>query len=407
MKSIDSQPDTLNPTDVYRALQQDADSCVMCGMCLPHCPTYQVYQNESESPRGRISIVQAYAQGRIEPDAAMLLHLDHCLGCMACEAMCPSQVAYGRLIDNAQALLARHRTDRPGSLTLLLNQTSHKGGINRLATALDWYQASGLQKLTDRVLRMAGSTQIAHSNEILGQAKTARLRPFYPATSTTVADVALFTGCMGSSFDGETLQNAIKVLTRLGCNIHIPQDQQCCGALHQHHGQPDKANQLIAQNRLAFNKLPISHIIYIANGCGAQLAQYDLPAPVIDIMSFLVTTAAWETIRLKPFNEAVYIHESCSSLNKLKIAGTMRRALKRVPQLQAFEPATSVCCGAGSSHQMLFPELTEKLLRLKVHEIKESRAKYLLSDNLGCALNIKSGLSKAGIDVEVIHPITM
>lgn len=352
-------------------------------------------------------MIQAYAQGRINPDDSLLLHLDHCLGCMACEAMCPSQVAYGRLIDNAQAMLASQRTQPSRALALLLNQTRSEGGLNRFTPALRWYNSSGMQKLASGLLGLTGQTQARHSNKILGLAQTIRLKTFYPAINTAVGDVALFIGCMGTSFDGETLQSAIRILTALGYNIHVPQDQQCCGALHQHHGQPDQAQQLIQKNRLAFGKPPISHIIYTANGCGAQLAGNDLGVPVRDIMNFLLTTPAWEKLCFKPLTETVYIHESCSSHNKLRIAGVMPRILKCIPQLQIREPATKSCCGAGSSHQILFPELTDELLKLKLQDIRESHTKYLLSDNIGCALNFKNGLHKSGLKIEVIHPITL
>lgn len=379
----------------------------MCGMCLPACPTYQVYQTEAESPRGRISIIQAYAQGRLQPDATLLRHLDHCLGCMACAAMCPSQVDYGRLIDHAQTLLASQRPDHPGSLKLLLHQTRRKGGLKRYATALSWYNRSGLQKLAGAILGMAGDSRTARANAILGLAQPARLKPLYRAAVTAIGDVALFTGCLGSSFDGETLQAAIKVLNQFGYNVHIPPDQQCCGALHQHHGQPEQAQQLSQLNRQAFGNPAITHIIYTANGCGAQLAQHNPSRPVIDIMSFLAASPGREATRFKPLATSVYLHESCSSTNKLKIRGIMQQLLRCIPQLQCHTPATAMCCGAGGSHQLLFPELSAELLKLKLPGIRETRAHYLLSDNLGCALHFKQGLERAGIHIEVIHPITL
>jgi glycolate oxidase iron-sulfur subunit len=407
LNSIDLQNNSMKPADLQQAIQRDADSCVMCGMCLPHCPTYQVYQNEPESPRGRISIIQAYAQGRIQPDDNMRLHLDHCLGCMACEAMCPSNVAYGRLIDNAQAMLANTRPVQPKQLTLLLNQTRQEGGLNRYAKPLQWYKSSGLQKMAGGLLQLTGSTQSARTNDMLGLAQAVRLNAFYPAVNTVIGEVALFTGCMGTSFDGETMLNAIKLLTHLGYSTYIPSDQHCCGALHQHHGQPDQAQQLRQQNHSIFGKLPISHILYTANGCGAQLAQNNMPVPVLDIARFLLSAPTLATLRFKPLNETILIHESCSSSNKLKIAGAMRQLLQRIPKLQVLEPLTSTCCGAGSSHQILFPELADELLQAKLHNLKEVQAKYLLSDNLGCALHYKNSLNKTGLQIEAVHPITL
>lgn len=394
--------------DLQQAIQLDADSCVMCGMCVPHCPTYQVYRNESESPRGRISIIQAYAHGRISPDDKMLQHLDHCLGCMACEAMCPSKVAYGRLLDNAQTLLTNSRPHQPRLLTALLNQTRQAGGLNRYVKPLRWYKLSGMQKFNSGLLRLAGSTRVTRAHDMLGLIQGAQLHSFYPASGKVSGDVALFTGCMGTAFDTETLLSTVKIITHLGYNLHIPTDQFCCGALHQHHGQPQQAQQLTQQSQVIFGKLPISHIIYTANGCGAQLSQNKMPVPVIDIASFLLSLPTLATARFQPLKETVLIHESCSSINKLKLTGMMQQLLKLIPQLKIIEAQTpAVCCGAGSSHQLLFPELADELLQLKIRRIKKSQPKYLLSDNLGCSLHFKNGLNKAGIRIEVVHPVTL
>lgn len=403
MKPADTQNAALQ-----HAIQLDADSCVMCGMCLPHCPTYQVYRNESESPRGRIAIAQACAQGRLQPDEAMLQHLDHCLGCMACEAMCPSNVAYGRLIDNAQAMLANERTRQRKQLSLLLSQTRHKGGLSRYSNILRWYNTSGLQKFAGKALAVAGNSAAVEANRILGLAQAERLESYYPAAGKALGDIALFTGCMGASFDASTLLSAIKLLTRFGYNLYIPAAQHCCGALHQHHGQLQQARQLTEQNQQLFGKLPVSHIIYTANGCGAQLNQSDMPVPVIDILSFLLASPALTKARFQPLTESVLIHESCSTGNKLKIGDIMNQILQHIPQLQIVKPQTpTLCCGAGSSHQLLFPDLAEALLQEKIQRIKEIQPKYLLSDNLGCALHFKNGIKKSGLDIKVIHPITL
>ena len=146
MKATETQYKILR-----QAIQQDADSCVMCGMCQPHCPTYQVYRNEAESPRGRISMIQAYAQERIAADDAMLQHLEHCLGCMACEAMCPSNVAYGKIIDNAHALLAEYKTKTPATQSILLRKIIIPGGFQRYSSLLRWYNNSGIQSLGDKL----------------------------------------------------------------------------------------------------------------------------------------------------------------------------------------------------------------------------------------------------------------
>jgi glycolate oxidase iron-sulfur subunit len=387
---------------------QDADSCVMCGMCQPHCPTYQIYRNEAESPRGRISIIQACAQGRLTPDNTLLQHLEHCLGCMACEAMCPSNVAFGRLIDNAQALLAQHKTKTPFTQKLLLNRVALPGGIKRYSGLLRWYNKTGLQTLSNSLLQLTGIKQAARANNMLRLADTTHLLTFYPAQGPVRADLALFTGCLGTSFDATTLLSSIKILTRLGFNLHIPANQYCCGALHQHQGQPAQSKQLTQQNRTLFSALPVTHILYTANGCGAQLAQASMPVPVMDIANFILTTPTLATCHFKPLDERVYIHESCSSLNKLKIHGITQKLLQHIPRLQCFDAGKSpVCCGAGSNHTLQFPDLAQALAQLKIHTLNEIRPKYLLSDNLGCSLHMKNTFKESGLTIEVMHPITL
>lgn len=380
----------------------------MCGMCQPHCPTYQVYRNEAESPRGRISMIHAYAQERIAADDAMLQHLEHCLGCMACEAMCPSNVAYGKIIDNAHALLAKYKTKTPDTQSMLLRKIIIPGGFQRYSSLLRWYNNSGMQSLGDKLLRLAGIKQYVRANAVLGLADTTRLLTFYPALGQSKGDLALFTGCLGSSFDATTLLNSIKVLTRLGYNLHIPSKQYCCGALHQHLGQPDQSQQLAQQNRAVFSEFPVTHILFTATGCGAQLAQANMPVPVMDIASFILSAPPLASSRFKPLNERVLLHESCSSINKIKIKGVMRKLLQNIPQLQCFETdSTPECCGAGSYHSLQFPSMAQALALQKMHAIHDIKPKYLLSDNLGCALHLKNTFKNSGISVEVIHPITL
>ena len=403
----------LKHTDLQRqnlklAIQSDADSCVMCGMCQPYCPTYQVHKNEAESPRGRISIIQAYSQGRIAADANMIQHLEHCVGCMACQAMCPSNVAYGRIIDNAHTLLANHKNKPRFAESVLLKTIARTGGLGRFARALNIYQRSGAQFIVSKFLQLAGMQAAARANNVLRFANTTSLKQFYPASGTAISDVALFTGCLGTGFDATTLLSSIYVLTRLGYNVHIPAAQNCCGALHQHQGATDAAQQLIQHNRSVFGALPVTHIIYTANGCGAQLAQADMPVNVIDICRFILSTPAITTTGFKSLHAQVLIHESCSSLNKLKLKSVTQQLLHLIPQLTVDElDRTPACCGAGGLHSLQFPEQARALAHLKLRKLDVSRQQYLVSDNLGCALHFKNTLDESGIKIDVIHPVTL
>lgn len=379
--------------------------CVMCGMCLPHCPTYLVAQNEAESPRGRLSLIQAFAQGRLSGDQPSLqAHLEHCLGCMACEAMCPSRVPYGRLLDEYRAATA-------ASLTLSfverrLLQTVRQPG--KLAQYGHWLQASrwlGLDRLASAGLKLLGQPHMAR---MLKHYRTRQFRPHYPTGRADAPRVGLFSGCMGSSFDSETLDSSIRLLNRLGFDVELPENQDCCGALHQHSGQPEQARQLGEQNRELFRQLNLAHIIFASNGCGAQLRRSLPGMGVSDILSFLLDQGGLTADQLNPCDRPVLLHESCSSLNKLATGGISGKILQRIPHIQLIGFGSArYCCGAGGSHQLTQPALSSRLLELKIDEIRQLKPALLVTDNLGCGLNFKTGLDQAGIKLEVIHPVTL
>jgi len=381
----------------------------MCGMCLPHCPTYLVAQNEAESPRGRLSLIQAFAQGRLSDEAGLQAHLDHCLGCMACEAMCPSQVPYGRLLDAyRQETTRRHPApyvERKLLQTLL--QPGKLAGYGHLLQRLRRLRLAGLAKVG---LKLMGQAPVAR---LLDHNRAVKFRPHYPAGDEPVAQpdrprIALFTGCMGSSFDSETLASSIRLLNRLGYSVEVPETQACCGALHQHSGFPEQARQLGEQNRELFRQLPAEQIVFVSNGCGDQLTSSLSDLPVTDILSFLVDQDVLGADWLKPCDQRVLLHQSCSSLNKLGIAGVSRQLLQMIPDIQLVEfDSARYCCGAGGSHQLTQPALTTQLRDIKIDEISQLKPDLLVTDNLGCGLNFKTGLLQTGIKLDVIHPVTL
>ena len=377
-------------------------------MCQPHCPTYQVYRQEAESPRGRIAMIQALARDRLSADENLIMHLEHCLGCMACEAICPSKVPYGRLMDNARALLNTQNKKIPIAQSLLLKSVARHNGLQGLNSLIRFYNRSGLRAGMDKLLRLTGSPQIRRAHKLLQWADSTVLKTYYPAVGAAVGNLALFSGCLGNSFDATTLTSSIKVLTRLGYNVHLPARKFCCGALHQHLGHPEQAQALVQANRDCFNDLPVSHIVYAANGCGAQLKQAEMPVPVVDIVNFLLSSPALPAVQIKPLAEKVLLHESCSSLNKLHIGGAMRKLLQFIPDLECIATGQAAsCCGAGSNHTLQFPDLSAALIESKIADIKRLGPKYLLSDNLGCSLHLKGSLKQAGLNLEVLHPITL
>lgn len=370
-------------------------------MCLPHCPTYSIYQNEAESPRGRISLIQAYARGILDIDSHAYEHLNHCLGCMACEAMCPSKVPYGRLLNQAKSTL------HPGSSSFALNRilkaNTKQNGIDRFGFISSLLNKSGLISIAGRL----PGKKIRATSRIISSCNPVKLASTY-TVQEPVGNILLFTGCMSQSYDGQTLESSIKLLNHYGFNVHVPQNQYCCGAMHSHNGQADKARELETKNLELFEKISADAVIYTSNGCGAHLKSYTSSLKTIDIASFLIQNTRIQSSDFMTMEVGIMIHESCSSQNKLKIGGTSQQLLHHIPNMNFLTfKKPNLCCGAGGGHLVSYPELANELLADKLSQLQSSSVKYLVSDNLGCSLHYKSGLANLGLNIEVIHPVTL
>ena len=373
----------------------DTDLCVMCGMCLPSCPTYQLYQTETESPRGRIALMQAIQQGRIRPDGPGLKHIDHCLGCLNCESLCPSAVPYGRLIDEFRHLYQR-AIGKPLMSRYILRQATRPAGIdklNRLAT----------RPPVRQLLRLSGLA--SPLSQALTGVSGQKLNSFYPAAGRRLGEVALFTGCAGKTADPETIRSAIFLLNRLGQDVRIPDQQYCCGALHQHNGQLERAATLRHQNRQQF-PADTPKLLFFSPACGSQLQLEGIAAE--DIQLFLTRQLQQQPMEFSPLGQPVALHQSCSQLNSPKLKSASRNLLGFIPRLRRVESSQpTLCCGAGGLQAINYPEQGQALLKLKLDSFDWSAVEILLSDNIGCSLHIKSALSGYNSAIEVLHPISL
>lgn len=394
------------PDNWQQAIIEDSDLCVLCGMCAPQCPTYQIYQQESESPRGRISLIRAYAKGELNTNQKLLDHLNHCLGCMACQSICPSKVPYARLIDQAKQQLYRE-TPPPSRIRKLLKITLKPNGMSRYQPLLSVYRQSGLAWLMSKTSPwLAGSTRSAM--DLAQLAQNGKLAPYYPSSIPATGQVALFTGCMGKMFDLQALTSSILLLNHFGYDVHVPEPQVCCGALHQHNGQMEQADTLAHNNDKLFSALDIDALIYCSNGCGSQLQQQLKQTLSFNILDFLLTHTSIQTSDFNPLTTGVAIHESCSTRNVLKNSGLSQRVLSLIPEMNLTNiEDSSPCCGAGGSHQLQFPELSQQLLAPKLQQLSSTQLHYLVSDNLGCSLHIQTGLKRQQLSIEVLHPVSL
>lgn len=411
MAPLPCRPTDIPALNLIPQILADADRCVLCGMCLPHCPTYGLTRNEAESPRGRISLMLAVARGQLEPTPGLHGHLERCLGCRACEAMCPSKVAYGRLLRNAREHLYRRQHSR------LADTLATPARRTLLRGALRLFQASGLQRATQK-LHLLGRGAAGRLVQGLPEVGPAPALPaLTPAQGPERGQVALFVGCTGDLLQRTLLHDARRLLSALGYTVHIPPAQGCCGALHVQQGDGDSARHLARQNLAAF-PAEAEAIISVASGCGALLHEYDqlledeqaaaFARRVVDINAFLAAAEWPDTLALRPLAQKVAVHESCTLRNVLHAHKALYTLLRRIPQLEVVElPHNERCCGAAGSYLIDQPEDADALRADKIAAVAELQPQLLASANIGCAMHLAAGLREAGLAVEVVHPVTL
>jgi glycolate oxidase iron-sulfur subunit len=391
-------------------LLADADLCVKCGLCLPHCPTYNKTQNENESPRGRIALIQAWAGKHLETSKKLVEHIDNCLLCRSCERACPAVVPYGRLINNFREQI---KGERDATLSVsLMKRISHNKTAGRLAqSGLKFYQTTALQKAA-RLLKLPELLRLDKIDRLLPDYHEPKpLAPFYPATTDVKGNVGLFVGCMGSLLDHETVDAAIKVLTAAGFNVSIPEQQTCCGALDLHDGDTQTSEQLAATNCSAFAENSLDAVVTIASGCGSQMREYrqaDFAKKVVDISQFLVKSGCDLSDQLRPLAASVCLHTPCSLKNVMREEQGALKLLQQIPDIKISPlPAAIQCCGSAGSYMLDHPQMSQALLNDLLNVALEDRPEYLVSSNIGCALHISAGLRERGVALEVLHPITL
>jgi glycolate oxidase iron-sulfur subunit len=381
----------------------DAGECMRCGICVSSCPTFRLFQIDEETPRRRLRTISKILVENQPISADESLHLDSCLQCRACESVCPSRMAYGQLFDQAQAELKIN----PGWLAkLAFKLIENKRWRTRLMPLLAVYLKSGLEK----PLRRSGllkKLHLADAEALLGKPALQALADCYPSSATKRGRVALFTGCIAEHFDRETLLAAIKLLNAIGYEVLIPPQQSCCGAIHQHNGQPAAA--LIGNNITVFNALEIDAVLHTATGCGAMLSEYQndddagqlFRQRLCDINDFLLKH--WpDELQMIESKLKVAVHEPCSQRNVLKNQQTIYALLQKIPGLSIAALADNhICCGAGGSYMLTHPDNAGQLRALKQQTIVASSADVVVSGNFGCAVFINSDKGR------VEHPLLL
>jgi glycolate oxidase iron-sulfur subunit len=386
-----------------------AARCVSCGLCLPHCPTYRKALNEADSPRGRIVLMQAVLERRIPANKRFLAHIDLCLACRACENACPNNVEYGRLINGVRGILENSRQRSAWQRLVrrvLLDGVATKPAVMRLAgSALRAWQAfAGKSGWSTQfsLVRMATRLPPLRSQPVW--------KAVYLAAGKVRGEVGLFLGCVARVTDVETLSASIFVLNRLGYTVHVPPRQGCCGAMHASLGEPEQVRAFEEQNLRAFAEVKVETVISTATGCGAALKSYPLEfaGRVRDISEFLSEAEGWEGAEIAPLAEKVAVHEPCSMRNALHCQDQPYGLLRHIPGASIVPLAgNDQCCGAAGTYFLTQPEMATSLLADKLQAVMTSGARILATSNIGCAMHLAAGLKAAGIEIEVVHPITL
>lgn len=379
----------------------DADLCVKCGLCLPHCPTYVETGHEGDSPRGRIALMQGLATQLVPQTRILEAHLDGCLVCRRCEFVCPAKVPYGELIDAGRAQLASRRPQRTWTTRLLGWLLVPRLARASLRLLIEIYRRSGAQTAVRR-FRLLGSGRLARFESLLPESSVIALPPIASTPAAPEPRLAVFRGCVTDLIERPVLEAAERLLSAAGYELVPVPKQTCCGALHQHGGLGDKARALARSNIAAFAKL--DGVAATASGCAATLKDYPrlaggegraLADKTRDVHSWLRERA--DRLHFRPLPLRAALHRPCTLSNVLRADDDMHALLQRIPQLQLFEmePAYG-CCGAAGSYFLTEPQMADRLLQHKLDAIQSVQPDLVLSGNIGCTMHLSGGLVRRG-----------
>ena len=392
----------------------DADKCVKCALCLPHCPTYRVSKDEGESPRGRIALMQGMATGKLEITPRLTAHLDQCLACRACEAVCPAEVPYGKLIDAARRELKDHGHPEPLKARLFAFFMRRTWRLHLLQGLLRFADKVGISGL----LLRSGPASLRRLVRLLPTVPNPkRWDGVYEPRKPSGEKVQLFLGCVADISQPQVTASAIAVLNALGVEVQIPRSQGCCGALDQHAGRSAKAAELARRNLEAFaGDLPI---LGSASGCTASLLEYDRIAGggaeaqafalrAQDIAAWLARHAVIPRIEFKAWEALALVQAPCTQRNVLKTEKAGFELLKLIPGLKVKAiPASMGCCGAAGSYVLTEPEKADAFADAYADYIQQHKADVLVTSNVGCAMHLRAALLRKGIRIAVLHPVEL
>jgi glycolate oxidase iron-sulfur subunit len=399
-------------------------ACIHCGLCLEACPTYVVTGNENDGPRGRLYLMRAVAEGRLEEtSSAFGRHIDRCLGCRACEQVCPAGVEYGQLLEASREVLseAQPKSDFANRfLRLVLRHVwLSPWRLRMFFGASRLFRDLGLARLLLKLSHLISSRAQFALALLESSRPMIRVKKSSSKSDRVRENVLLFTGCVGEGLFARVNRATERVLRANKLNVTTPPDQVCCGALHAHAGDLEGARQLARKNIAAFDsKAPI---ITNAGGCGAMLTTYghlfandkelgqkaaDFSARVRDVSQQLASSGM-RTAQI-PFESCVTYDTSCHLLYGQRSGEASERMLRTVigDNFVALN-GSERCCGAAGIYNLLQPDMSQRVLKEKLDHIRETNAEILATGNPGCQMHIGAGASLSGMALRVCHPVEL
>ncbi|HEV2720796.1 MAG TPA: heterodisulfide reductase-related iron-sulfur binding cluster [Thermoanaerobaculia bacterium] len=369
------------------------DDCVHCGFCLPACPTYQSWNEEMDSPRGRIYLMRALAEGKPLSDA-MATHFDRCLGCMACVTACPSGVKYDHLIMQTRAVVEKQRRSLPDRLfrSMLFALFPHPRRLRFLLP----FQAL----IPRRISKLTSLTPPITAHHLF-----AKLPVLAPAQGPRRARVALLAGCVQRVYFPNVNEATIRVLNAEGCDVVVPPSLGCCGALSAHAGRAEEAQRFANDAIEVLEKLDVDAIVTNAAGCGSWMKEWPrLASKVRDISEFLV--ALGPAAPRRPLHVRIAYHDACHLAHAQRIRAQPRALLAAIPGVELIDiPDGDTCCGSAGIYNLVEPESAREIGARKVENILSVNPQLLVSANPGCTLQIGMLMRERGVDIPAAHVV--
>ncbi|NJK80776.1 MAG: 4Fe-4S dicluster domain-containing protein [Chloroflexaceae bacterium] len=421
------------------------NTCVHCGLCLPSCPTYRETGLEMSSPRGRILLMKSVSEGVIGLDSAVFQEqMSQCLNCRACEAVCPSGVQYGTILEASRTQIAQAKVREEEAATPApqhnikarplwqrgLHMVVFDGLFNDMrlfrtfSGLMSLYQRTGVQWLARKsgMLKLMGLGEMETMLPSISKTFVVPMGQIYRAEGTARYSVALLSGCIMSTAFANVHEATIRVLQKNGCDVILPPGQGCCGALHSHSGDLDGSRRLARQNIEAFEGLGVDAIVVNAAGCGSTLKEYNhflhddpdwheraerFVAKIKDVHEFL-TSIELNREGLGELPVSVTYQEPCHLAHAQRITAQPRTLLKAIPGLQLREMhESSMCCGSAGVYNITQPEMAARLGARKIENALETNAEVIATGNPGCAIQLASELQRRGKDVQVRYIVEL